>query len=249
MKNREPEDQVTWPGGSTSGSSAPNKPKGNRRLLVVATVVVVLVAVFVVGRMTGSGHSAAGAVASPSASATDPVTTPPAVVSTTPEVVATTPSPSDSGSDNATADSSGSASGGSGSGTDLPEYLSQTKAVDDEGLNSPIDARISGVDYPDSIQQIAQGGNGTTTEWDVATYSTFTAEVGIDDSTPADGKTARIVFMNQSSVQLGTVQVSVGAPVQVSIPLKGAVHFEIQCTTEKPNDYYYVTFGNAQFLP
>ena len=245
MKNREPEDQVTWPGGSTSGSSAPNKPKGRRRLVVVGMVVVVLVAVFVVGRMTGSGHSAPVALlASPSASPTEPATTPPVVVATTPEVIATTDTPSatDTPTDGSTL------SDPTATGSALPVYLADITAVDDDGLRSPVDAKISGTDYPNSVQQAAYGGNGDFTVWDVTAYSTFTAEVGIDDSTSADGRTDRVVFLNQASVQLGAVQVSVGAPVKVSIPLKGAVHFEIQCITEG-NDNFDITFGNAQFLP
>jgi hypothetical protein len=241
VKNREPEDQAPWPGESTLGLSAPNKPKGRRRLIVTALVVVAVIAAYFYGH-AGSGHSTPVALASPTASATDPATMPPAVVSTTPEAVATTPSATDTPTDGSTL------SDPTATGPAQPEYLSETTSVDDSGLRSPVDAKISGTDYPNSVQQYADTGNGDTTVWDVTAYSTFKAEIGIDDSTSADGKTARVVFMNQASVQLGTVQVSVGAPVQVSIPLKGAVHLEIECITEQYGDYD-ITLGNAQFLP
>jgi hypothetical protein len=235
--------------------STEQKPRGSKRrrlAVILIPALVMLIAGFLIGHFTASKGSMVP-VAAATASAS------PIVVATTPSTLADSPPITPSPSLSSSASPATSATGGSSAGstsdaspadTLLPEYLSQATAVDDDSaLTSPADVTISGTEYPNSIQQGVEGGDGTTTVWDSAQYETFTAEVGIDDSQPADGQTARIVFLNESSVQLGSVQVSIGAPTHVSIALKGAVHFEIQCISEQSDGGYVVTFGNAQFLP
>jgi hypothetical protein len=247
MYSEEPKDQIPRP-----NQEAPRSGGKRRRLAtLVIPAVVALIIGFAIGRFTApSGSTAPVAAASPNPSAVATALT------TISDPTLATPSPSSSLSTSpsatatATASDPASTSSDSASGTAQPEYLSQATAVDDGGaLNSPADATISGVEYPNSIQQTAGEGGGTTTVWDATQYGTFTAEVGIDDTQAADGQTARIVFMNQSSVQLGSVQVSIGSPAKVSIRLDGAVHFEINCIAVDSDAGYLVTFGNAQFVP
>jgi hypothetical protein len=238
----EPEDQAPW----SNQSAPPGRPKGRRWAALAITAVVALVIGIVIGHSTASSGPGVIVAATVPPSPSTPVPVPTTPAESTPALPTATPSDT---TDTTDATASSTPSPGA-SGPAVPVYLSQTTPVDNGGaLNSPLDETISGVDYPDSIQQEASGGNGSTTVWDVAPYKTFTAEVGIDDSTSADGDTARIVFLNQSSVQLATVHVTVGSPVQVSVPLNGAVHFEIECVTEQADTYYPVTFGNAQFVP
>jgi hypothetical protein len=237
----EPEDRAP-----RSNPTAPRgRRKGRRLLLIVIPAVVLLIAGFVLGRSTASKGSIKTVVvaASPNPSVS--------VTETSASPTPTLDSPSATTTDSATATDGDSSS----PGTSSPEagqavYLSQVTPVDNgEALDSPVDATISNVDYPNSIQQAAGGGNGTITVWDAAQYTTFTAEVGIDDTQAADGQTARIVFMNQTSKQLDSVEVSIGSPTQVKVALNGAVHFEIDCIADGSESDYNVTFGNAQFLP
>jgi NPCBM/NEW2 domain len=237
----QPEDEVPRP----SRSNQQGGRKGRRRAAaLIPAAAIALVIGFFIGRATAPGGSTPVAVST----SPTPVTTPTPIADPTAPSPSLPPSTAPSGSSGASDPASSPAA--SAAATAQPVYLSQTQAVsDDQALNSPEDETISGTDYPDSIQQAVTGGNGTLTVWDTAQYQTFTAEVGIDDSQPADGQTARIVFMNQSSAQLGSVEVSIGSPKKVTVPLNGAVHFEIDCVAEGSDSAYLVTFGNAQFLP
>ena len=242
----EPEDRIP-----RQNPEAPRKGRKGRRLAAfVIPAVIMLIVGLVIGRLTAPSRSTvvvASVTQSPSATPTPTptITDSPSASSSASSSLSASPSATASGGDTASTD------GASSPGTAQPEYLSQATPVDTDGgnLNSPVDATISGVPYPNSIQQPAGEGNGITTTWDATQYTTFTAVVGIDDTQAADGQTARIVFMNESSVQLGSAQVSIGSPTKVSVKLNGAVHFEIDCIAEGSDSGYLVTFGNAQFLP
>jgi hypothetical protein len=242
----EPEDQVPGPGRAKNQSG--RKGRG-RAAAVIPAVIIALIIGFFIGRASAPSGSTPMAVStSPTPSA--PATTPAPSADPTPPSPSPSLSPSATPSGSAGASDPASSPAATGSASAQAVYLSQIQPVDNgQAMNSPEDETISGVDYPNSIQQSATGGSGTLTVWDTAQYKTFTAEVGIDDSQPADKQTARIVFMNQSSVQLGTVEVSIGSPTKVNIPLNGAVHFEINCISSNNDSSYLVTFGNAQFVP
>lgn len=241
----EPEDRIPKPDQAT-----PRKRKGRRLAVLVIPAVVALIVGFTIGRLSAPSGSTVRVLVTQTAS---PLITVP-VPSTTASSASASPSASSSASSTssstAAADGDSASSTASPTGTLLPEYLSDATIISGgDSVNSPVDATISGTDYPNSIQQAAEGDSGTTSVWDSAQYGTFTAVVGIDDSQPADGQTARIVFMNQSAVQLGTAQVSIGAPTHVSVALNGAIHLEIQVTSVDSDGGYLVTFGNAQLQP
>ena len=243
----EPEDQVPRNQPTPSGGR-----RGRRLAAILIPAVIMLIVGFTIGHATASHGSTTVAIVTPTTQA--PTIAPPTFEDPTSPSASPSLSASDSASPTGTATDTTSATASStsaaGAGAAQAVYLSQATPVDDGGaLTSPVDATISNVDYPNSIQQTAEGPSGTNTVWDVAQYTTFTAEVGIDDSQAADGQTARIVFLNESSVQLGSVEVAIGSPKVVKIALKGAVHFDIDCIADSGDAGYQVTFGNAQFLP
>jgi hypothetical protein len=241
----EPEDQVPRNQPTPQGGR-----RGRRLAAILIPAVIMLIVGFTIGHATSSHGTTPVAIITPPApvlTTASPTIEDPTSPSASPSLTA---SASASPTGTATDTTSATASSTSAAGTVQALYLSQATPVDNgDALNSPVDATISNQDYPNSVQQDAEGSNGTNTVWDVAQYTTFTAEVGIDDSQSADGQTARIVFFNQSSVQLGSVEVSIGSPKLVKIPLNGAVHFDINCIAEGTGGGYLVTFGNAQFLP
>jgi hypothetical protein len=199
----EPEDQVPRNQPTPQGGR-----RGRRLAAILIPAVIMLIVGLTIGHATSSHGSAPVAIVTP----TVPIlttTVPPTIEDPTSPSASPSLSASDSASPTGTATDTTSATASSTSVADTAAavYLSQLNAGGRRGLNSPVDATISNQPYPNSIQQEADQSTGTDTVWDVAPYSTFTAEVGIDDSQSADGQTARIVFLNQSSVQLGSVEV------------------------------------------
>ncbi|MBT8227538.1 MAG: hypothetical protein HKP61_07215 [Dactylosporangium sp.] len=111
---------------------------------------------------------------------------------------------------------------------------------------------FGGKRYPRSIQKYCYRPTQTYLEWNVAGSSKFTATLGIsDDTEDSFGAIAEMIFYDQDGHELlpKPVDVSVGHPQPVEIPLSGVVHLRVTCSGRdaKTNDVRSTTaaFGDA----
>ena len=156
-----------------------------------------------------------------------------------------------------TATTGQSATAGSNPGgpvTNVPRYLSDQTPTVNSGELSTGQQVIANEPYVHSLLFDCDAGvNGTPDEaFDVAGYSTLTAEVGVPDNMPnATGVLATVTFSNEAGQQVGQpVQVSLGHPVSVALPIKGVTQLGMTCDgrsrqTNQPVDGFQVAMGNA----
>jgi len=199
-----------------------------------------------------------------------------AVDSTTSATPSAQASPADTGSD-ATDDASSSASasgdpatsgsaspgtsasdGGSATSTDPSSSDDPSSAFTPpfgtEYLPAPVDGdvytqqdvHISDIDYANSSSFYCPTSG--LIDWNVAGYSTFTAQYGIpDDAQYATGITNTITFTDQNGKTLDVQTTSIGQPVKLSFSVSGVDRLIMSCARQGSNNSAnnLVALGNA----
>jgi hypothetical protein len=147
--------------------------------------------------------------------------------------------------------------GGTGTGTLASggRYLSDlSPTVDNAGIDTGQQV-ISARQYTKSLLFYCDGGNGDQPDvaYDVAASSTFTAMVGIPDNmTDATDVTATVTFTNEADQRVGhSVQVSLGHPASVRLPINGVTQLGITCVgrdvrTGQQTNGFQVAIGNPR---
>jgi hypothetical protein len=177
----------------------------------------------------GTGLRIAANAGTPSANPTTVVTpspTPPPTTSTP-----TPPGPTDTSTGGPSGSGSESQSAGPGAGpAGRITYLDSLRPVDGYYDANPIN--LSGKRYPRSVGFYCSSPTYSYVEWNVAGSQEFRATIGIADNTSdAFGRIVEMIFYDQDGHQLGkTVDVSVGHPVPVTLPLTGVVHMRVVCS-------------------
>ncbi len=207
--------------------------------------------------LTGTG-AAARILSEPSPAAmAHPVTTPSSVMTTeaapppSPGPSPTEDSPSPSTTDSATDPSPSDTSGTDGVPSLAPGSITYLDSVNpvNGGYNTTA-VSFAGKRYPRSVSMVCEDATSRYIEWNVAGAQTFKTVVGVgDDTSDAFGNIAEMIFYDQDGHQLGkAVDVSVGHPAAVTIPLQGIVHVRVTCSgrNAKTNEqrYFYGALGD-----
>ena len=165
------------------------------------------------------------------------------------------PAASDSASPGTSASDSSSATSTDTSTADDPssaftppygtEYLpSPVDGADD--VSTQEDVHISDIDYANSSTFYCPTSG--LIDWNVAGYSTFTAEYGIpDDAQAATGITNTITFTDQTGKTLDVQTTSIGQPVKISFSVSGVDRLIMSCARQGSNNSTnnVVALGNA----
>lgn len=154
-----------------------------------------------------------------------------------------------------TASAAGGGTGGNGTLAAGGRYLSDlSPTVDNAGIDTGQQV-ITARQYTKSVLFYCDGGSGDQPDvaYDVAGSSSFTAVVGIPDNmTNATDVTATVTFTNESDQRLGhSVQVSLGHPASVRLPINGVTQLGITCVgrdirTGKQTNGFQVAIGNPR---
>ncbi|SCL26172.1 hypothetical protein GA0070616_3253 [Micromonospora nigra] len=213
-----------------------------------ATVVALIVTVYLtVNESVPSGRqSPAGAAAPvPSVPATLPPDTPSASPATTWSTSEPTPTPTDQSTPSPDPTASVAA----------VTRLSSLKPVSDGNNYAGLEiAHVGNVAYPDSPSMGCGETSKRHVEWNSAGQGHFDATLAIDDNDPQASQAKIIVeFLNHDGQPLRNhVEVTIGNPRKVSIPLDGALRLRLNCqaddrTASSRSVHAYLYLLNAQF--
>jgi hypothetical protein len=153
------------------------------------------------------------------------------------------------------ASAAGGGTGGNGTLAAGGRYLGDlSPTVDNAGVSTGQQV-ISAKQYTKSVLFDCEGGNGDQPDvaYDVAGSSAFTAVVGIPDNmTNATDVTATVTITNEADQRLGhSVQVSLGHPATVRLPINGVTQLGITCVgrdvrTGQQTTGFQVAIGNPR---
>jgi hypothetical protein len=154
-----------------------------------------------------------------------------------------------------TASATGGGTGGNGTVAANGRYLSDLSPTVDNADVTTGQQVIAARQYTQSLLFYCSGGNGDQPDeaYDVAGGSTLSAVVGIPDNmTGATDVTATVTFTNESDQRLGrSVQVSLGHPATVRVPISGVTQLGITCVgrdirTGQQTNNFQVAIGNPR---
>jgi hypothetical protein len=131
-------------------------------------------------------------------------------------------------------------------------YLSNQTPIADNAELGTSEQVIKTVPYPHSISFDCSYGGTPGEVFNVAGSSTLSGEIGIPDNSPnATGVIATVTFTDEANRQVGKpVQVSLGQPVRISMPIKGVTQLGMTCTgrdqeTNAQASGFQAAIGNA----
>lgn len=154
-------------------------------------------------------------------------------------------------------------SSGTSGGSSVPlgtggRYLSDLSPTVDNAIVDTGQQVIAARQYTKSLLFYCEGGNGDQPDaaYDVAGSSTFTATVGIPDNMQdATDVIATVTFTNESDQRAGQpVQVSLGHPAKVDIPISGVTQLGMTCVGRDARSgeqatSFQIAIGDAHISP
>jgi cell division protein FtsL len=134
----------------------------------------------------------------------------------------------------------------------IATYLSDQNPIADNAELGTGEQVIKTVPYPHSISFDCSSGGTPGEAFNVAGSSTLSGEIGIPDDSPnATGVIATVIFTDEANRQVGKpVQVSLGHPVRISMPIQGVIQLGMTCTgrdqgTNEQANGFQVAIGDA----